>query len=295
LTTLLWLTPAGMGTAEGGRVGILGLVGISPQAAMAFSLTVRFIELSLVGAGLVYLSREGLLHMAGKGFAPGGLRERVRSALGVVRGALEVGSLYVYGGLLRPWLPRIFARRYRQPDPWAYETSPYEQRKYDLKVQILPRRPDPGTPPYARVLDLGCSEGLFTCRLAWEGVGKAVVGVDFVPAAIERARERGSSVPNVEFLLLDVTQELPSGPFDLVYCSEILYYLGPTRRVKELADRVCERLAPGGHVVLVSAWPAGKVIHRPFLRRRELVVVREHVEKDHSRPYVITCLERVAR
>lgn len=296
LTTLLWLTPAGIGTAEGGRVGILGLVGISPQAAMAFSLTVRFLELLLVGAGLVYLSREGLLRMAGKGFAPGGLRERVRSALGVVRGALEVGSLYVYGGILRPrWLPGIFARRYRQPDPWAYATSPYEQKKYDRKVQILPRQPNAQAPPYNGVLELGCGEGVFTCRLARDGVGKEVVGVDFVPAAIERARERGSSLPNLKFLLMDVTQELPSGPFDLVYCSEILCYLGPARRVKELADRVCERLAPGGHVVLVSAWPAGKVIHRPFLKHRELAVVREHVEKDRSRPYVITCLERAGR
>ncbi len=296
LMALLWLTPAGMGTAEGGRVGILGLLGIFPQAAMAFSLTVRFLELLLVGAGLVYLSRKGLLQMAGKGLAPGGLRERVRSALRVVRGALEVGSLYVYGGLLRPrWLPRIFARRYRQPDPWAYETSPYEQKKYDYKVQVLPRRPDAQAPPYDRVLELGCSEGVFTCRLARDGVGKEVVGVDFVPAAIARARERGITLPNVEFLLMDVTRELPGGPFDLVYCSEILSYLGSARRIEELADRLCERLSPGGHVVLVSAWPAGKVIHRPFLKHPELAVVREHVERGHSRPYVVTCLERVRR
>lgn len=291
LTTLLWLTPAGMGTAEGGRVGILGLVGISPQAAMAFSLAVRFIELLLVGAGLVYLSREGLLHVAGKTFAPGRVREAVRSGLAIARGACEVGAQYVYGGLLRRWLPRIFARRYRQRDPWAYETSSYERKKYDLKIHILPRRPDRSSPPYGRVLEIGCSEGVFTCRLAAEGVGKDVVGVDFVPTAIARARERCRGLPNLEFLVMDVTRELPSGPFDLVYCSEILAYLGPSQ-VRGLAERVCGRLAPGGHVVLVSAWPAGKVIHRPFLRRRELAVVREHVERDFARPYVITCLER---
>jgi len=295
LTTLIWLTPAGMGIAEGGRVGILGLVGISPPAGMAFSLTVRFVELLLVGLGLVYLSREGLLRLAGKRSASAGLRGRARALLRTVRGALEVGTLYVYGGLLRRWLPRIFARRYSCPDPWDYETRPYERTKYDLKVEILPRRPDPAAPPYARILELGCAEGLFTCQLAQAGVGGEVVGVDFVPAAIARARERGHALPNVEFLLMDVTQELPRGPFDLVYCSEILSYLGPTRRVKKLADRLCERLAPGGHVVLVSAWPAGRIIHRPFLRHRDLTVVREHVEKDHSRPYIITCLEQGGR
>jgi uncharacterized protein (TIRG00374 family) len=292
LTTFFWLTPAGMGTAEGGRVGILGLVGITAHGAMAFSLTVRFLELLLVGAGLVYLSREGMLRVAGMDLATSSLRKRVRSALRTVRGALEVGTLYVYGGLLRPrWLPRIFAYRYRRPDPWDYETSRAEQRKYDLKVQILPRQADAGAPPYDRVLELGCSEGVFTSRLAQDEVGKEVVGVDFVPAAIERARERGRALPNVKFHLMDVTQELPDGPFDLVYCSEILSYLGAAQ-VKALADRLCERLSPGGHVVLVSAWPAGKVVHRPFLRRRDLTVVREHVEKDCSRPYVIICLER---
>ncbi len=63
LTTMLWLTPAGVGTAEGGRVGILHLVGIGTEGAVAFSLMVRALELAVVALGLGYLLRKGLLHL----------------------------------------------------------------------------------------------------------------------------------------------------------------------------------------------------------------------------------------
>lgn len=294
LTTLLWMTPAGMGTAEGGRVGILSLVGISAQGAMAFSLTVRFMELLVVGAGLTYLSREGLIY-AVTGAAKGDGWGRVRSWLGVVRGALELGSVYWWAVVGLRGRPRFFARLYRRPDPWGYETSAYEQQKYALTLAILPRRPNFARPPYRRILEVGCSEGLFTVRLAREGWGQEIVGVDFMPAALERARARCAGLPTVRFLQLDVTQGLPPGNFDLVFCSEVLYYLGPLRRLHVLADRLCQLLAPGGHLVLVNPWPAGRILHRPFHNRRDLTLVRQYVERDPGRPYLVTCLERVAR
>ncbi len=291
LTTVLWLTPAGLGTAEGGRVGILRLVGLTPAEALAFSLTVRFLELLVVGAGLLFLLREGLvrLHRPRKG---GG--RRATPLWSTVRGALEVGSLCVYGVFLRPqWLPRLFSWRYRRPDPWDYENSAYEQRKYEQKIQILPRKADLQAPPYRRALDLGCGEGLFSCLLVERGVAREVVGVDFAPPAVERARQRCPHDPRVQFLLMDVTQQLPDGEFDLVVCSEVLYYLG-WPNLRRLAQRLATKVAMGGHVVLVSAWPAGKVIHRPLTMLPGFVVVGEHVEKAPRRPYLITCLERRA-
>lgn len=292
LTTFLWLTPAGMGTAEGGRVGILSLVGISPHGAMAFSLTVRVLELLLVVGGLIYLSREGLLLTMNRDRS-GTLGDRVRFALKVVRGWCEVGVLYAWGLLSRRWRQRAFVWRYRGPDPWEYDTSPYERRKYELKTQILPRPPNVQAPPYDRVLELGCSEGAFTCRLAREGVGKKIVGVDFVPLALERARARCPD-DAVEFRLMDITVALPEGEFDLVFCSEVLYYLGARSRIANLARRLCTKVRPGGHIVLVGPWPAARLFHRPFLNQPELRVVVEHVERSPSRPYVITCLERRA-
>lgn len=294
LTTFLWLTPAGLGTAEGGRVGILGLVEISPQGAMAFSLTVRFLELLLVGAGLVFLSREGLWTMFGKKLAPGETGRRLRSTLKLVRGLFEVGLLYLWALIPPRWRRKLFARRFRTPDPWNYATSSYEKEKYERKLAILPRSPDPAHPPYDRVLEIGCAKGQFTCLLARAGVGENVVGVDFAPPAVARAR---SHCPRrgVEFHLMDITTELPDGEFDLVFCSEVLYYLGSLGRIRDLAERLSRKLRAGGHVVLVGPWPAGRFFHRPFLAHPDLRVVKEHVERGPTRPYVITCLEREGR
>ncbi|QAA76411.1 MAG: hypothetical protein BIP78_0645 [Candidatus Bipolaricaulis sibiricus] len=290
LTTLLWLTPAGMGTAEGGRVGILGLVGISPQGAMAFSLTVRFLELLLVVAGLVYLSREGIVRLGRVRNARRSVGGRLGTAARTVRGWLELGVLYVWAVIPARWRQHLFRWRYRSPDPWEYTTSTYEKRKYELKLAVLPRAADPASPPYARVLELGCAEGVFTCLLAEAGVGREVVGVDFVPTAIDRARSRCPSLP-VRFHVMDVTRELPDGPFDLVYCSEVLYYLGSLRKIRDLVERLVRRLAPGAHLVLVGPWPAARLFHRPLLSHPALRRTAERIEQGAHRPYVVTCLE----
>ncbi len=60
LSTFFWITPAGMGIAEGGRLAILGMVGIGAGKALAYTLTFRFLELLLVGSGVYYLLQRGL-------------------------------------------------------------------------------------------------------------------------------------------------------------------------------------------------------------------------------------------
>jgi len=278
LSLFLWLTPAGVGTAEGGRVGILGLLGIAAPAALAFSLIYRFLELVLVGLGFAVMSWYGV-------------GTQVRRGLGFLRGLAELGNLLIYGFLLHPkLLPRYFNLRFRREDPWDYETSPYEQRKYALKLAILPRKREGPKPPYRRALDLGCAEGLFTRRLVEEGVAAQAVGVDFSSRALARAREKSVGLP-LEYHEMDIAEALPDGTYDLVFCSEVLYYLGYPR-LRRLAERLAQKLEPGGHLVLVSAWPAAKVFHRVFLRHPAFRLVAEHVEPHPTRPYAITCLER---
>ncbi len=205
--------------------------------------------------------------------------------LGTVRGALELGAPYFYSGLLRPIMPRVFARRYRRPDPWNYVGSPYEHRKYDLKLELLAAAS--GGRPYKRVLELGCGEGTFTERLADARLAEEIVGVDVVPVALERAGERLAGISGVTLLQGNVAQGIPQGPFDLVLGSEILYYLGPLRRVALFAESVLEELSPAGHVLVLSAWPAARVLHRPFSRHPQLLLLAEHVERDKRRPYLI--------
>ena len=60
VSTFFWVTPAGLGIAEGGRVAILGIIGITPERALAFALTFRFLELVFVGIGIGYLVHRGV-------------------------------------------------------------------------------------------------------------------------------------------------------------------------------------------------------------------------------------------
>ncbi|MGC9530577.1 MAG: lysylphosphatidylglycerol synthase transmembrane domain-containing protein [Candidatus Bipolaricaulaceae bacterium] len=64
LTAFLWITPGGIGVAEGGRIGIFSLLDITSGEAMAYSVAYRFVELILAGLGLTVLLRRGLLRMA---------------------------------------------------------------------------------------------------------------------------------------------------------------------------------------------------------------------------------------
>ncbi len=57
----LWLTPGGLGLADGGRAGVFRLLGIPVSSAFAYNLLFRFVEFIQVGLGLYLLMRQGLL------------------------------------------------------------------------------------------------------------------------------------------------------------------------------------------------------------------------------------------
>ncbi len=64
LTGVFWITPGGVGIAEGGRIGILALVGVSASGAMAFSMVYRLAELLIVTVGVLLLVRWGAVRLA---------------------------------------------------------------------------------------------------------------------------------------------------------------------------------------------------------------------------------------
>jgi len=177
---------------------------------------------------------------------------------------------------------RVFEWLYRKPDPWRYLTSGYEAEKRAAALRLLP----PG--PYERALEVGCSEGVFTERLATSGVVREVVGIDVSSRAIARARERCAHLANVELLHANVLDAAPPGPFDLVFCTEVLYYLGADM------DRVCDRLRPAlgdrCRVVLVHG-RGDRPLHDRVRELLGLRTVSERLETNAPRPYLVTVLE----
>lgn len=139
--------------------------------------------------------------------------------------------------------PGYFERLYRAaPDPWAYATSPYEAAKYDATLDALPR------PRYRRGLEVGCSIGVLTERLA--GRTDALLAVDVSETALARARRRCAGHPHVAFERRQVPAETPAGPFDLAVVSEVGYYLSAPD-LDAFLDRLADAVEPAGHLALV--------------------------------------------
>ncbi len=134
-------------------------------------------------------------------------------------------------------------------DPWDFETSPYEAAKYTATLNALPR------PRYHNALEIGCSIGVLTERLASHC--DALLSLDVADYALERARRRTLHLPRVAFKRMQVPRDYPDGTFDLTVLSEVGYYLSHADLARAL-DLVVAHAAPGGHILLVHWTP---VVH----------------------------------
>ena len=127
------------------------------------------------------------------------------------------------------------------PDPWSYD-SEYEAIKYEQTLALLPEG------VFANALEIGCAEGHFTLRLA-PRVG-SLTAVDISTRALARAKERCSKLGNVTFQRLDLNTSGVAGLFDLVVCSEVLYY---ARDLREAVGRILSHVRPGGFFLTTHA------------------------------------------
>jgi SAM-dependent methyltransferase len=139
---------------------------------------------------------------------------------------------------------RRFERLYHEsPDPWGYLTSDYERGKYAATLAALPKR------SHGLCLDVGCSIGVFTGLLA--AVCEHVVAIDFSLSALQLARRHLQGVRNVDLLRAGFPEETPPGSWDLIICSEILYYLQPPA-LHEAVSWIETQLEYGASVLAVS-------------------------------------------
>ena len=113
----------------------------------------------------------------------------------------------------------------------------------ELLLGVLPAAP-------ARIADLGCGTGTLSALLAEAGYD--VVGVDFSPAMLERARVKA---PRVQFVLGDAADPAAIGDgFDAVLCRHVLWALpDPGAALARWSA-----LAPHGPIVLIEGrWHTG--------------------------------------
>jgi peptidoglycan/xylan/chitin deacetylase (PgdA/CDA1 family)/glycosyltransferase involved in cell wall biosynthesis/SAM-dependent methyltransferase len=132
------------------------------------------------------------------------------------------------------WWDRFFAL----PDPWGYDSA-YEAVKYEQTLALLPEG------AFSDALEIACAEGHFTIRLA-PRVGR-LTAVDISARALARAQARCSDRNNVAFRRVDLKTDDLSGPFDLIVCSEVLYYF--IQDLPGVVARIVSWIRPGGFLL----------------------------------------------
>ena len=128
------------------------------------------------------------------------------------------------------------------------------------RISALFARQEAGRePPYGPVLDLGCGSGIWSVELAARGW--QVTGIDFVPKALRRARERAREA-GVELRLIegDVTKlrstRVGSGfPFLMDFG---LFHDELTDEQRAAMGREVSAVAAHGATLLMLAWAPGR-------------------------------------
>jgi SAM-dependent methyltransferase len=173
-----------------------------------------------------------------------------------------------------------FETLYEQsPDPWSFETSPYERKKYERTLGVLQGR------RYRRSLEVGCSIGVFTAMLA--PLCNELWAVDVSERAVAAARKRLARFPHVGVERRRLPEETPEGPFDLIVASEVLYYW--PEEVMLAALRCFEELLAPGGVLLAVHWRKetqtyplqGDEVHELLLEHTRLANINAMVEPEY--------------
>jgi len=180
-------------------------------------------------------------------------------------------------------------------DPWQYDSA-YEATKGKQTLELLPDVSD------KIALEIGCAEGHMTRHIAARV--KGLVATDISKTALERAAKDCQDIDNVEFRHLDFIKNSAAGQYDLIICSEVLYYCPNRAVLRQVARRLVASLCDGGYLLLTHAnfviddpehpgfdWgqPFGaKVIGEVFAQTEGLTMVREA----HAPLYRIHLLRR---
>ncbi len=93
-------------------------------------------------------------------------------------------------------------------------------------------------------------------------------------------RERLRDVPNARVEQRSLPEDTPDGPFDLIVCSEVLYYWD-RELLTEALGRFADRLQPGGSLLAVHWRPPTRTY--PLQGEEVHALLREHLDLDLGR------------
>ena len=163
-------------------------------------------------------------------------------------------------------------------DPWGFEDRWYEQRTYAISLAQLPAA------RYRSAFEPGCSVGVLTRLLAARC--DALLSCDLAAAAVRAAGDRTADLVHVRVEQRDIPREWPTGRFDLVVFSEILYYFSD-HDVEQVLKNAVTALEPEGTLLAVhwrhpvTDYPrSGDDVHRVLGAQPGLARLVRHEEPD---------------
>jgi Nodulation protein S (NodS) len=107
------------------------------------------------------------------------------------------------------------------PDPWAFETSPYEHERYDRTCAVLSYIFK--ETPLTSILEIGACEGAMTQRLRALFPGAKIRAVEVNAVFARRLRARLDHDPDIDIIEVSV-HEIPLSA-DLVCLAEVLSFV----------------------------------------------------------------------
>jgi hypothetical protein len=132
-----------------------------------------------------------------------------------------------------------------QRDPWGYEDTPFTLEKFEAAIDLL--NEVCGNTRFKAAWEIGCAEGAMTARLAQ--ICERLLAVDYIPLALERARDRCLSFGNVSFKKWDLQSDSAFDQFDLIVLTDVLGTLGGRNDIRRARDKVVNALAPAGYLL----------------------------------------------
>ena len=174
-------------------------------------------------------------------------------------------------------------------DPWKFETSEYEAKKYAATIEALTKS------RYDSALEIGGSIGVLTEMLAQRC--DAILSIDVSKLAQDQAIQRCQKLEQVQFKLLNFPHEYPEEKFDLILVSEVGYYW--CRKDLQTAQRrIFELLKPNGHLLLVHWLPVspdypltGDEVHNSFIECMPVNI--QLLQSQRNENYRLDLFERV--
>lgn len=134
-------------------------------------------------------------------------------------------------------------------EPWDYSLSGAEMLRYKRVVEVGKLH----APKPERLLELGCSLGLFTIELA--GWAKHVLALDIAPTAIVKAERRVNSIDKrgteFSFVANSATEPVaPAQSFDVITVLDVLESVVESPHIQQqIVENIKYLLKPGGLVL----------------------------------------------